>query len=254
MTSESYYLYGGEVTLIFEPGRHSYSAEVDGKVFKKIPSVTGITGVLNKPALVFWAAEIGAEAAEGLLIPGMKIDELNRAEIVQAIKAAHWIRRDTTADVGTAVHEWIESYIDASFGLCEAPVPAENEHIRNSIDQFLEWETKNDVEWLVSEQKVYSRKDNYAGTLDAEAMVRGKFSLVDLKTGSGIYPEMYMQVAAYARAREEEDGRKHDQLCILRIPRDGDSFETAESTKISKHFQGFLGCRKAFLWQKEMGK
>lgn len=76
-------MYDGKVTLIFEPGRHSYSAEVDGKVIKRIPSVTGITGVLNKPALVYWAAKIGAEAAEELLVPGMKIDELNRAEIVQ---------------------------------------------------------------------------------------------------------------------------------------------------------------------------
>lgn len=251
MPTERYELYGGEVVLLFNPGNHTYHAEVDGKKHKCV-SVTAITGILNKPALVYWAANEGAKAAEEILVPGLKIDEINRAEIIQAIKSAHRVKRDTTADIGTQVHTWIEEYVDSTFGLADMPAPPINENIRNSVDQFLEWETNNEVEWLVSERKVYSRKYKYAGTLDSEARVNGKLSVVDIKTGSGIYPEMFMQVAGYAKAREEETGEKYAQLCILRIPRDGESFEAQTDTRITKHHRGFLGCHRVLLWQKEI--
>lgn len=253
MASERYELYGGQVVLVFEPGRHTYHAEIDGQKNRCV-SVTGITGILNKPALVYWSANVGAEAAAELLTPGMTIDEINKAEICQAIRSAHRQKASTTADIGTQVHEWIEAYIDSSFGLCDSPADPVNEHIKNSVNQFLAWEEENEVEWLVAEQRIYSRKYGYAGTMDSEAIVKGKFTLVDLKTGSGIYPEMFMQVAAYAKARQEENGQKHDQLCILRIPRDGDSFEYVVDKRINKHFKGFLGCRAAYLWKKEMDK
>lgn len=255
MASERYELYDGKVTLIYKGGRyHYYDVEDDGKLYKRPASVTGITGVLDKPALKFWAANIGGDAVEKLLVPGLVIDEFKQAEIAQAARMAHRTVTTTTAAVGTKVHEWIEAYIDSSLGLCEYPEPAVNEHIKNSIDQFLVWEKENNVEWLASELKVYSRKYRYVGTLDSEAIVAGKLTLVDLKTSSGIYPEMFLQVAGYAKARQEETGKKYEQLCILRIPRDGDSFETKTDTRIDKHYRAFLGCRQAYLWSKAMKK
>ena len=49
--------------------------------------------------------------------------------------------------------------------------------------------------------KVYSRTFGFAGTLDAICTIAGRRGLLDIKTGrSGVYPEVALQLAAYAHA------------------------------------------------------
>ena len=58
--------------------------------------------------------------------------------------------------------------------------------------------------FLAAEQTVYSRRYGYAGTFDALATLPTHrdwgLTLVDVKTGNRIYPEVCLQLAAYAAA------------------------------------------------------
>jgi hypothetical protein len=52
----------------------------------------------------------------------------------------------------------------------------------------------------MSEATVYSPAESYAGTLDAVVKIGGRTLLVDYKTGKDIYPDVALQLAAYAHA------------------------------------------------------
>ena len=75
----------------------------------------------------------------------------------------------------------------------------------------------------------------YGGMADIYAKVDDSLELIDLKTGSGIYPEMIIQVAAY-RQLLLENGHSVDSVRILNIPRTGD--ESFVEKKISKAHLG----------------
>ncbi|MCK5016588.1 MAG: hypothetical protein KAS32_05880, partial [Candidatus Peribacteraceae bacterium] len=143
-------LYNGEVTLNFEPTKHIY--EVDGE--RKV-SVTGVTGVVNKPALTWWAAhEAGREiievltggifsakdkktyrVKEGEIPQTPQLDEVSIEKLYQDARFAHYRKKTTAADIGTLVHNWVERYIKG-----ENPTMPANDKVKNGVDAFLKWE------------------------------------------------------------------------------------------------------------------
>ena len=125
-----------------------------------------------------------------------------------------------------------------------------NEQLQNSIKAFLKWENENNVQWLESEKKIYSKQYEYAGTLDAEAMVNGELAIIDFKTSNGIYDEYCLQVSAYKQAREEETGQDYKKCFIVRIGKDGE-LEVKEIKELDRHFKAFLGCLEIYKWQME---
>jgi hypothetical protein len=56
------------------------------------------------------------------------------------------------------------------------------------------------VEWELIEERVYSGTHKYAGTLDRYGKVAGKACVIDIKTGSVLYPSTGPQLAAYKNA------------------------------------------------------
>ena len=234
---ETVKLYKDEIELVFNEATHTYTA--NGEI---VLGVTSITGILDKPALLYWVNNTDIKYLEEVLTPGMTIDELSKVAIISGMKGLFRKRSKDAADIGTAVHAYLEKYLKA--GINKQPLPdlPVNPLIKKAIEAFIAWTKENDVKFLNSELKVYSRKHKYAGTLDAEAIVNGKHAIVDFKTSSGIYPEMYIQTSAYAKALEEERGEKFDEVWILRIPKDGSEFGYAKNDKIDLYFKSFLGC------------
>lgn len=237
MSVQTNKLYKGKVELIFNDATHTYT--VDDKI---VYGVTSVVGVLDKPALVYWSANMGAEFAGKVLEVGMVIDELNKPAIIDGIKTAFRKKSKDAADIGTAVHAYLEEYLNA--GINKQPLPAMpvNKHIRAAIEAFIAWTKENKVKFLASERKIYSKEYGYAGTLDALAMVNGKLAIVDFKTSNGIYPDYFLQTAAYAKAIEEEDGTPIEETWILRVPKDGTDFGTAKDDNVDMNFRSFLGC------------
>lgn len=247
-------LYKGEIELVFDSVKHTY--EANGKI---VFGVTSITGILDKPALLYWVNNTDCDYLSEALKLGMVIDELSKQAIITGMKGLFRKRSSEAADIGTMVHEYLEKYLNAGINKEPLPEMPVNKNIRAAISAFLDWTKTNDVKFIASERKIYSKKYGYAGTLDALGYVNGKLSIIDFKTSNGIYPDMFVQTSAYAHAIEEEDNVKIEDCYIVRVPKDGTEFEVQKDDDVKLNFKSFLGCfenykRMMFLKNREIEK
>ena len=240
--TEEYKLYGGQVTLKFDPVKHLYT--VDNK---PAHGVTNCIGSIAKPALIPWAVKMTADFITLEWLPGQSYDELQIADILKKAKAAHRTKKETAGDFGTLTHEWIEMWIKG-----ESPEEPVNEVIRKATEQFRDWVETNNVKFLESERKVYSKKYNYAGTCDFLAEINGQLIVGDVKTSSGIYDEYFFQTSAYQQALAEEfPDYKFIKNVIVRVGKDG-VFEVGESTEFTENLKAFLGSLAVYNRQQDL--
>lgn len=205
---EVYTLYNGEVTLGFDKNgnrtgyRHSYWLKVpksekypEGR--KLIPGVTGISGLLTDAAsgLSPWAARLAVNYVKD---SGIEIPD----DIFDAAVNAHNTQRDKAAVRGTAVHKYVERLAGGEvIPKDEQKTPAYK--AAAAVIAFLQAERIKIVE---CETKVYSRKHEYCGTMDLDVRLADgtRAAIVDIKTSKAFRLAHAMQIAAYAKAREEE--------------------------------------------------
>ena len=245
---EKYTLYGGEVILTFNPKTHIYTVDDEKNGLKgfRPDSVTGITGIADKSgALMGWAVKMGAEFLEEQLKPGVALDEVQIKELISDMKRQHRIKKERAADVGTLVHDWIEQYIKASLGMpgFRKPDFPINEMMKNAVNAFFDWRDQTHLVFHRSEEKIYSRKYRYAGTLDLEADVEEDLCIVDFKTSNGVWPEYKLQTAGYQQARQEETGKKYTHRWIIRFGKEDAALEALKVDGFAKDIKGFLGAQ-----------
>lgn len=174
-------------------GRNHYY-KIDGR--KADGVTTLIKGGVPKPALPYWSARTVAEYvadAEDWDLEALR--RLGRDGMVKALKEIPWTKRDAAAARGTDVHTLAEQLIKGA----SVDVP---DHLAGMVDaavQFMEsWRPAP----VLVETVVASRQWRYAGTLDLVAdLPDGRRVILDYKTsGSGIWPETALQLAAYRYA------------------------------------------------------
>lgn len=156
----------------------------------KYRSVTAIlSGGVPKPALTRWAARRVAETA------ARESDWLDLAEddAIQYLKEAPWRDASDAADLGSMVHSYVEA---ANLGH-DMQWP---DAVAGHMALFDRWVRDAGVEWEAAEMTVYNRACGYAGTLDGICVIDGARYILDVKTGKGVYPEVALQLAAYANA------------------------------------------------------
>lgn len=163
---------------------HTVYKNADGK---RLPGVTTVLGVLNKPFLLKWAWNLGAE--------GIDMDAY----------------RDDLAEVGTLAHAMILQHLDASREYDPREFSAHaHDRAANSFLKYLEWEKAHKIEpWLVETPFVYDAL-GFGGTADYLGLVDGLPTIMDFKSGSGIYDEHVLQMAGYRLLYEE--GRPNEPL------------------------------------------
>lgn len=126
----------------------------------------------------------------------------------------------------------------------------------DAIISFRKWFENTDVEILESEWTTYSRKHNFAGTVDSIAKVDGKVTVLDWKTGNGIYDNYWLQVAAYMRALRENGKYNPTQTAILRVgTRHKNGFEPLKTKgwqESQKNFTLFKDIQD--IWRDKKGK
>lgn len=242
-------LYKGKVTLVFEGRRHRYIWQEKDKLVK---SVTTALKIIAKPALIQWAANMSVEYMKKVIAPGQAYDEPELEEIWERARFAHKDKKVQAGKIGTILHKWVEQYInwkvkkiDPKTGKKqEKPELPVNKKLRKSCIKFKKWVKKNDVRFLVAEQVVLSKKYMYCGTTDFICKYKGKKYIGDLKTSSGIYPEMMIQASAYRHAREEEfPNEKYDGQLVIRIGREDGFLEVGfcrGKKNYRDHFKTFI--------------
>lgn len=228
-------MYGGEIELVFDTLAHKYS--VNGET---VPGATTCLGVLSKPALTFWAANMAADYWKDHIKPGVSLDEIEIDNIWKASKRAHSQKKDESASLGTMVHKFVEDYIK---GL--NPELSVNPEMRGAEEKFLKWVEDHKVKFVLAEQPIYSKKFGYAGTLDFICIIDGHLWLGDLKTSNGIYDEYVSQTSAYWKARIEEfPTENYMGVVIVRVGKDEAEIEvkTMLNGELGPYFDLFTSC------------
>lgn len=209
--------------------QHTIYKTVDGK---RVPGCTTITGVLDKPALVYWANNLGFE--------GIKVREYV----------------DTLAGIGTLTHARIEAEI---LGIPEDLSEYSAKDIDasdNSMLSWYNWRKGHVIEAAQSEVELVSELYRYGGKLDIVCLLDGVKTLIDIKTGKGLYPDHILQQSGYWWLGEEHNlGIK--QAFLLNIPRkETESFDMKllPTAALREYFQGiFLPCRQIYDAKKALG-
>lgn len=208
-------LYKGKVKLLFDEESHVFY----GPAGERILSVTGVTGLMDKSGpLMAWAVNQMGDYLQENWNPN--ITEMEFSALLDKARREYRVRRQKEADIGTKIHDWVSSWIKG-----ENPEMPKDDSVLNGVMAFLEFQKKHRVKWQYTERAVYSIKHNYAGWLDAIGKSKDfGNTLMDFKTGNGIYEDMVLQTAAYQLAYEEETGKKIDSRLIVRFGKNDGQF------------------------------
>jgi hypothetical protein len=170
--------------LAFDPERHAYT--LDGA---SVPAVTTVTRVLDKPGLDQWRARVGLVESERI-----------------AREAANF---------GTALHA--AAAIWARGGRL---MPLDlGDRWQPTLDLLLSWLDRNVVEVLMVEETMASPSLRVAGKTDLVCRLIGHKlpTIIDYKTGRGVYEGDRLQQAAYRTIVREWAGITCDRL-IIHLP------------------------------------
>ena len=223
-----------------------YDITLPDGVTVTLPRVTSILRVINKEGLNIWRAKQGFELSEQYA--------------------------QETSDIGKEIHKFV-----AQLGRGSPITPIEwgflSEEIKNGLRAYVRWQREQCFESVNNEVLVYSLKYGYAGTIDAigfiKLLAKRKRDLIiaDWKTGSRIWEEYVMQVAAYVMAYNEGNraflkelplGNRHSPMInkarIVSLNRDtGIPTERIVEKKELRHaFRAFLHAKGLFDYYKEV--
>lgn len=194
------------------------------------PSVSTIIGAQPKPWLESWREKWGSLA-------------VRKMEIAKAI--------------GTAFHDCVEQYLEGKVW-CPNTVgyPSCDVRVMCMMRSWVAWAESVDGTIYQTETKVISHKHKYSGTLDAVGKVGKTLLLIDWKTGSAIYGDMDLQLAAYAFAYNEMNKSSGMDIVhkdvkdglIVHVSKDKPHFKLkTKQFKLGKRvFNKFLNLRELF--------
>ena len=261
-------VYGGRATVEFDPRYHRYLVTVPGvcdHLFQ--PSVTSILKMKDKSeALVKWSVNC-FEAKAKAYLNQIKDESVLTKELVTAIiessKENYKDVKEEAADIGTAVHAALEATIKSRAGLCPSPtlplvkvlgftqdmVDMANAAIFAGIKYF----DSHRIKLVQSESPRWSATYGYIGTGDLIAEIDGRLSVLDFKTGKRLYPEVFLQLAAYQMAYQEEFPEQSIRQRVgLSVRRDGVLEDLVrDNSTLGFDFKCFLALLTAWRWHEE---
>ena len=194
-------------------------------------SVTTIIGVLDKPALMYWAAQQTAEAAvdNQATWQGM-LEDRGRDEAVKWLRDARFRPPRTllsAASLGTLAHTMCETYaltgtrpdrdmvteLVVREGGTQVDIDAEVDVLGRMLNQFDDWLQRFTPSYQATEVCVYNPTYGYAGQADTFLTIDGVRFIGDYKTSRDTfdtrgnlrkpYPEQVgLQLAAYRYAEQ----------------------------------------------------
>jgi hypothetical protein len=181
------------VTIQRINGGRGHWYKIDGT---KADGVTTLIGNgLPKPALTRWAAKSVAEHVADNLDAVAGMAPMGRDAIVDALKGVPWASARRAAVKGTEVHALAEKLSHGE--LVEVPEHLEG-HVESCVAFLDDWQIRP----VRTETVVGHRRWRYCGSFDGVwSLPDGRRVIGDYKTsGSGVYPEVALQMAAYRHA------------------------------------------------------
>lgn len=165
---------------------HGYT--LDGQ---KVPGVTSVLDVLDKPALVNWAAR---ESAGYAVEHWAELERLPLMERAREIEGARFKKNKAAIVRGHRIHEFGEKLAHGE------PVEVPDEY-RGPAEAYAQFLDQWDIETIKTETPICHTEYRYAGTFDALIKSpRLGTVMLDIKTGRSVYDETGLQLAAYRNA------------------------------------------------------
>lgn len=243
---------------------------------KKFVRVTQVLSIVDKPALVHWAANQEREAFQTALLevlagPHAKEPEKILDEVIRVSTGTKAMQKslNKAGDIGHEAHELIQWWTDKILKKPNlGPEPKVCAEAANAVEAWKKWAKEVKFKPLAAEMEVYSELHGYAGQADCLCLVEGRETLLDYKTGKGIYDEAFLQNVAYRYALAEmyvmaggKDvteggaGWMARQGMILRLPKKiGDpEFEfkvVPDEPSMEDNFERFLAAKKLWVWKR----
>ena len=221
----------------------------------KVPGVTTILNMLPKPFLKAWGEKMVATAAvEALADPakGAWLPDMAKADPEGAID---WLksapRRNTreAENIGSAAHGLFEAILlGRSVSIEDEALAVFARHYENLLETV-------SVKPIHTEETVWNTTHSYAGSFDLFGEVSGEKCWVDNKTTrSGVYPEVALQLSAYAHGEVLVDPHTGEDKPIPKGSRGLVFHVRPEGWKIyevpigEEVFEHFLHLRQTFVW------
>ncbi len=183
----------------------------------EVPGVTTILGVINKPALLYWANQEGLKG----------IDTARQT--------------DGLAQVGTLAHSLIQEHLTGSPVDFGSYTPEQRSLADNAVNAYHAWEKGRTVETEKAEVPMVSEALMYGGTPDWFGKLDGRWVLLDFKTSRTIYDDHVFQLSAYWNLLVEQDFQV-DEARILRVgrkPEEGFEERTVSAESLPMYFEVF---------------
>jgi hypothetical protein len=227
------------------------------------PGVTSVIGMLAKPFLQRWSANMAADFAidNFASVAGLILNDQKKAAKDLMAGAAYRFTKDA-ADAGTAAHAVFERL---SKGLPEGRVTPD---IRPMVDHFKRFLDEVQPEYISLEETIWSDEHKYAGsfdcvfrfTRDIGPFHAGEVVFGDNKTTrSGVHEEVAIQLAAYRNAEYiiRNDGTrvpnvKSTGAAVIHVRPEGAKLVPVNAD--DNAFDTFLALRSAFDWEKTFKK
>ena len=218
---------------------------------EKFPSVTTILSKgLPKPGLIRWAGNLVAQTAINDVETWMSMSD---EDAYTYLSAQPDKRRNSSANLGSVIHAAAEAFSKGEEYKAISPIA------QSYVNGFKKFVTDYKPKFLKTECPVFSRTHGYAGTLDSLVRIGRTTWVLDTKTGNRVYPEVALQLAAYAHAEfVGVDGRTEEPLPLIKkgavlhlSPNDYQFIPTRIDEEV---FDAFLSVKDVFHWDYELSK
>ena len=261
-------LYKGEMVVYMGPGGHPYFNEKGDRLL----SVSGINGIMDKPALMYWASSEAAQHIAKFWDTKVKYTEDDKLRLCEEAYTKFRKTKEKKAERGTAVHDFAEAFVKG-----DGPAMPSDPNIRNGANAFMKWFTETELKPVYTERVVGSKKMNIAGRLDLIAKdKKGQLHVIDYKSVSmykkakiwqkefpggfvlkadgsrfryPVFDGPIIQTAAYRGFIMEETGKEYGESYVVRFDQEfGDFDVTSVPVKLQdeayKCFKHNLGVKK----------
>ena len=206
---------------------HTIYKKADGT---RVPSVTTYLGILNKPALIDWAWQLGVQGLDYRKV------------------------RDQAGDTGTLVHYLILCKIKGIEPDLSIYTPQDIACASSPMTKFEDWRKQHSVCPIAMEVPFISEVYSFGGTPDFYGLLDDVPTLIDFKTSRAVYMENFCQLAAY-KVLLEEQGQLVEQVRLLRVGKSEDEgFEERSAGNLDNHWKMFLACQQIYELQKQIRK
>jgi len=228
----------------FNEAKHLHQLLVDGE-WKNLTGCTTVLGILAKPALIQWSANMAVAFLETVYKTDGKISDV----LFKEAKTAHRRKKEEAGAKGTDIHSEAEKVVAMAIqndGVIQLDIKSEIPQIQH----FIDWAVKNKVKFLEVEKCMYSKKLFVGGICDILCEIDNQLWMADIKTGSGIYYDAFWQMGGYEIMMNEMGYPDIVGHIVLNLKKDG-TFDEKRSVSTEDAKKGFMSCLEIYRLQEK---